>query len=140
MRSCLFDGGDGFTNSHLDIVRVVLMKPEHEVEVRGVVSVFVFFGKIWQTFAVLGSSEKLEPELSALILGQDPGNLPDWSLDWLTLTQGLILNYSGQRQQASIKFNQVLNSTDSGAEDWISEQARRGLKQTLAEPATTANN
>jgi tetratricopeptide (TPR) repeat protein len=102
--------------------------------------VFVFFGKIWQTFAVLGSSEKLEPELSALILGQDPGNLPDWSLDWLTLTQGLILNYSGQRQQASIKFNQVLNSTDSGAEDWISEQARRGLKQTLAEPATTANN
>ena len=42
--SCSFDGGDGFTNSHLDIVKVVLMKPEHKVEVRGVVLVFCVFG------------------------------------------------------------------------------------------------
>lgn len=102
--------------------------------------VFVFFGKIWQTFAILGSGETLEPDLSEQILSQDPGNLPDWSLDWLTLTQGLILNYAGEKQQARLKFNQVLNSADSDARDWISEQARQGLREALAEPGTTSNN
>jgi len=99
--------------------------------------VFIFFGKIWQAFAILASDKQLEPDLIEQILNHDPENLPDWSHDWLTLTQGLVLNYSGDRQQARKKFNQVL---DSGDQDWISEQARNGLREVQSGPITLTND
>ena len=95
---------------------------------------FVFFGRIWQAYIVLASGDQLKPALSQKILNRTPESLPGWSRDWLILIQGIILNYSGDKQQAQLKFNQVLNHTDKDNEDWISQQARLGLRDTLSKP------
>ncbi|MEC7370274.1 MAG: hypothetical protein VX709_13385 [Pseudomonadota bacterium] len=95
---------------------------------------FVFFGRIWQAYIALASGDHLKPALSQKILNRTPESLPGWSRDWLILIQGIILNYSGDKQQAQLKFNQVLNHTDKDNEDWISQQARLGLRDTLSKP------
>jgi hypothetical protein len=93
---------------------------------------FVFFGRIWQAYVTLASGERLSPTLSLLILNRAPESVPNWSRDWLTLTQGLILSYSGNKQQAQLKFNRVLNNSDENNQDWISRQASLGLQETLS--------
>jgi hypothetical protein len=88
----------------------------------------------WQAYIALASGDHLKPALSQKILNRTPESLPGWSRDWLILIQGIILNYSGDKQQAQLKFNQVLNHTDKDNEDWISQQARLGLRDTLSKP------
>ncbi len=88
---------------------------------------FTVVGKIWEIYVLKYLEMPLPSGLQSSILAVRPGDLPEWTKDWLMLAQGLVNDFSGDRNAAVARYQQVLDSGNNFGSGWLLELAQTGL-------------